>query len=169
MEQAIHERFSRRSLGPRLSPLLQALSQSTYNTYKFVHHNFFDILRRRLRGPSSSFNNPYFRREKVSRRKRATVLRVFLLFLANYKLNYSTFVGNAKFPKTHGYESLTVIYVLLARSLGDEKKKILTLFAFFYLSRRAFFFLFFILNAPYLRVASAAKSCIVTTTFKSHL
>jgi len=65
------------------SPSLQALSQSTYNTYKSVRHNFFDILGRR---PSSSFNNPYFCREKVSAGNGQHGDCACSSTLANYKL-----------------------------------------------------------------------------------
>lgn len=60
---------------------LRALSRSTYNTYKSVRHNFFDILVRRPRGSSSSsFNNPCFRTGKSFRmqvaRRRQGVARI---------------------------------------------------------------------------------------------
>lgn len=125
MERAIRERFSRRSLGPR-SSVLRALSRSTYNTYKSVRHNFFDILVRRSRGSSSSssFNNPCFRPEKVSAGRRQGVAR-YSQFLANYRLNRNNiFVGGTKFPKKKLRRLRIVnsnLHPIYARLFHDER------------------------------------------------
>jgi len=166
MEHPIHESFFSSKSRSTFSSSLQALSQSTYNTYKSIRHNFFDILGRR---PSSSFNNPYFYRGK-SFRKEAGKYCACSSFLTNYKLNYSTFVGSANFPKTHGCESLTVICVLLARSLRWWKKKNplgivrATLFL-----PTSIYFTFLLLKHSIFTHSFRCKNCIVTTAFESHL
>lgn len=157
MELAIHERFSRRSLGPRSVPRFKRylkvhitrINPSAITSLIFSEDG-------RARGPSSSFNNPYFYRGKSFRGKRATGILLVFLLPRKLQIKLQHFrSGSAKFPKTHGCESLTVICVLPARSLRDEekKKKGEKLAP---CSRRENSFL--LLNAPYLRVASAAKA-----------
>lgn len=174
MERAIHERFSRRSLGPR-SSVLRALSRSTYNTYKSVHRNFFDILVRRD--------------GRVARRRRSIIL-VFVgkkfpqvggkVFPVSRKLQIKSqqhFRRKHEVPEnSRDCESLTVICILLMRDRFVIKKS--TRFAALSScpSRRPVFFFSFLfvcyfslLNAPAFTRRFRSESCIVTSTFKSHL
>lgn len=150
MEHAIHERFSRRSPGPRSVPRFKRYLKvhiTRINPSAITSLIFSEDGRAR---PSSSFNNPYFCREKVSAGNgyNGPVYCACSSFLANYKLNYSTFVGNAKFPKRLRITYSNLRLTCTIASWWKKKEKTASaLLRFPRPSRRAYSFFFSFFNS----------------------